>query len=401
MASVADVTNIADRGSVSGHKDSVHQKPSETTLGGKQSSGGSTAPLGSREWVKMIPIDPQNPPPSPPLPSNTKRSLNLKTYLARFPDWSNRLRMDSLFSQFEKLKETNPFGYEANVNSWREVILGAARRGLLSSYQSSAPSEATTAATSSLPSESTVSKSVCEPTGAAIGVLELDLDLLTTKFQSNGRQPLSLSTVLEEIAKKGEAVRRSEFLPDPGSTWTGWLFHNVVKAPLAWGMRHLSLSVTKTEPLPTLATAGFGGQNGTASGSGVSKGDRETYVIPSLVQEAATKILALQTELTGYHASDNLMTFADFRQKFSRTALLPVRERLYNGEYKAIGPVIVLTDRDLELVLRYMQRIMDALVVGKLDATQRSNDVQDYEMVRHRVQAHAVSLSTPVTRHLV
>ncbi|KAI8354954.1 Snf7-domain-containing protein [Mortierella sp. GBAus27b] len=397
-ASAPSSAGVTGRVAVS-RKDLIQPKP-EVAVGGKHSSGGNMVRSESREWIKMVPVDPNGPPPSPPLPSNTKRSLTLKTYLARFPDWNNRPRLDSLFSQFEKLKETNPFGYEANVNSWRDVILGAARRGLLPSYQPSgaSTSEATTSASStfatSWTSESTY-KPACEPTGAAIGVLELDPDLLTTKFQLNGRQPLSLSAVLDEIAQKGDIVRRSEFLPEPGSTWSGWIFHNVVRAPLAWGMRHLSLSsATSTEPLPTLASAGFASQNSSNPGSSSAKGDRETYVIPSLVQEAAAKILALQTELKGLHASDNLMTFADFRQKFSRTALLPVRERLYNGEYKAIGPVIVLTDRDLELVLRYMQRVMNVLVVGKLDPNERSNEVHDYEMVIKFSTKDAVLLKT-------
>ncbi|KAF9961165.1 hypothetical protein BGZ65_011150 [Modicella reniformis] len=333
-------------------------------------------------WRKMRPIDPLSPePPSPPLSPRTRRWLSIKTYLARFPEWSNPSRLNSLYSQFDKLKINNPFGYEANVSWWRNVILGAARRGFLSAYNSSA-----TSASTSSTSGNTVTKPVCEPTGAAIGVLELELDLLVIKFHTNGRRPQSLQAVLEEMTKTGDLVRRSEFMSVLGSTWTGWLYHKVVKGPLLWGMRQLSLSdatstSASTESLPTLVTTGYSSLTGTSSGSSASTGGRETYLIMSYVQEAASRILILQNELTSFHASDNLMTFADFRQKFARTALLPVREKLMNGENKAVGPMIVLTDRDLEIVLRFMQQDMKAVVIGRLDVTQRGNEVQDQEMV--------------------
>ncbi|KAK3827507.1 MAG: Snf7-domain-containing protein [Benniella sp.] len=340
----------------------------------------------------MTPVDLDNPPTSPPLPSNTKRWLSLKGYLVRFPEWCDSRRLDSLYSQFEKLKELNPYGFEANVNCWRQVILGAARRGLLSSYQSSGNSSSSASLSSS---ESTTSKAVCESTGATIGVLELEESALTAKFKSNGRVPLSLQTVLQEMMTKGDVVRGSDFMPEPNASWTGWLYHKVVRAPLMWGVRQLSLSDNPPSghmDLPSLATAGFGGQSST--GAGVNGSKRETFVILSLVQEAASRILSLQTELKNLHASDNLMTFADFRQKFSRTALLPVRERLSNGETKAIGPVIVLTDRDLEIVLRYMQRDMKALVMGKLDMNRSGNEVQDHEMVIKFCAKDAVLLKT-------
>ncbi|KAG0371399.1 hypothetical protein BGZ54_000026 [Gamsiella multidivaricata] len=352
--------------------------------------------------------------------SKTSRKLSLQTYLANLPEWSSSTRLASLYSEFDKLKETNPFGYEANISWWRSVILGAARNGLLSSYQphanynTSATHHHSTAHSSTDSGSSgaaAASKSVCEPTGSAIGVLELDLDQLAAKFQKNGRRPHSLLAVMNEMHASGEVIPRSDFLPWAGVGWTGWIFHKVVKAPLLWSLKQLSISDSSSSPVypassPILASSGFGSPGGAGSGSSgkvgvggstgagsnglalgisssasVASTHRDTYVIVSFVQEAAARILKIQQESTSYHASDNLMTFADFRQKFSRTALLPIRGKLTSDATTGAGSVIILTDRDLEIVMRYMQYELKVLVTGKLDANKQGNEVQDHEMV--------------------
>ncbi|KAF9348994.1 hypothetical protein BGX26_012646 [Mortierella sp. AD094] len=349
------------------------------------------------------------------LSPKTNRKLSLQTYLATLPEWSSSTRLVSLYSEFDKLKETNPFGYEANVSWWRTVILGAARNGLLSTYQPVSPSIRYSVASSyssqdpRSPPGATGSKPIYEPTGSAIGVLELDLEQLGIKFQKNGRRPHSLQAVMNELSRMGEVVPRSEFLPWAGVGWTGWIFHKVVKAPLLWSLKQLSLSDSNSSSRysasPTLASTGFGSPGGVGSGAsgnigvggGTSTGamlsggnglglglssststshnHRETYVIVPYVQEAAARIMKLQQESAGYHASDNLMTFEDFRQRFSRTALLPIRGKHYSEEASGSGSFIVLTDRDLEIIIRYMQFELKVLLTGKLDATKYDNEV--------------------------
>ncbi|KAI1306426.1 hypothetical protein EDD11_004757 [Mortierella claussenii] len=343
--------------------------------------------------------------------TKTNRKLSLQTYLATFPEWSSSTRLVSLYSEFDKLKETNPFGYEANVNWWRTVILGAARNGLLSTYQPFAPSPSSQHSSQDpgSPGAKTSSKPIYEPTGNAIGILELDVDQLCIKFQKNGRGPHSLQAVMNEMNRMGEVVLRSEFLPWAGVGWTGWLFHKVVKAPLLWSLKQLSISDSSSSPRysasPVLASTGFaspggvgGGTNGNMAGSAGTGGmnglglgltpsvsnssaHRDTYVIVPYVQEAAARIVKLQQESAGYHTSDNLMTFAEFRQRFSRTTLLPIRGKLNSNELTSAGSVIVLTDRDLEIVIRYMQYELKVLSTGKLDANKYDNEVQDHEMV--------------------
>ncbi|KAG0257567.1 hypothetical protein BG011_003885 [Mortierella polycephala] len=358
-------------------------------------------------------------PPEFALSSKSSRILSLQTYLATFPEWSSSTRLVSLYSEFDKLKETNPFGYEANVNWWRAVILGAARHGLLSTYRPyngfspSSPISSSYGHTDSGAARESGLKPIYEPTGSALGILELDLDHLGAKFQKNSRRPHSLPAVMNEMTRLGEVVPRSEFLPWAGVGWTGWIFHKVVKAPLLWSLKQLSISDSGPSPTysgsPTLASTGLSSPGGTGPGSNGSTGvgagtgsilsggkglglglglspstsspssHRDTYIILPFVQEAANRILKLQQESTNYHASDNLMTFADFRQKFSRTALLPIRGKLSTDD--SPGSAIVLTDRDLEILIRYMQFELKVLVSGKLDVTKPDNSVQDNEMI--------------------
>ncbi|KAF9439125.1 hypothetical protein BGZ76_011363 [Entomortierella beljakovae] len=366
------------------------------------SSGSPTSPTTTTPSTPSLPEFAISP--------KTSRKLSLQTYLATQPEWSSSTRLVSLYSEFDKLKETNPFGYEANVNWWRAVILGAARNGFLSTYQpvTSSPHYPITSSYSSkdLGSSSsgvTSSKPIYESTGSAIGVLELDLEQLGIKFRKNGRRPHSLQAVMNEMTVMGEVVPRSEFLPWAGVGWTGWVFHKVVKAPLLWSLKQLSISDSSSSPRytasPTLSSTGLGSPGGVGSGGngnigvggGASTGTilssgnglglssnsgshiyRDTFVIIPFIQEAATRILKLQQETAGYNTSDNLMTFEDFRQRFSRTALLPIRGKHYIED---AGSVIILTDRDLELLIRYMQFDLKVLISGKLDPSKYDNEV--------------------------
>ncbi|KAF9904900.1 hypothetical protein EC991_002263 [Linnemannia zychae] len=365
-------------------------------------------------------------PPDSPQSIKPGRQSSLALYLSSFPGKCSSTRYKSLYSEFDKLKETNPFGYEANISWWQTAILGAARHGLLSAYKPY--DDSTFYATSTYTPDSgptdngggggtARAKPRYQPTGATIGVLELELEHLATKFYRSGEnRPQSLPTVLSEMVRRGVVVPRSEFLPWAGVGWTGWIFHKVVKAPLLWSLKQLSLSDSNTPPpgysaSPTLSSTGLGSSgagsvsngnlaiSGIGASSGVANsglglsltpsnspsiGFRDTYVVISFVQEAAARIHKLQQESVNYPASDNLMTFADFRQKFSRTALLPLRTRSSvssDGVLGGAGPAIVLTDRDLEIIIRYMQYEMKVLVTGKVDDSKQTNEVQDHELV--------------------
>jgi hypothetical protein len=66
----------------------------------------------------------------------TKNNGDLQTYLqSQYPEFDSKKgysRLSSLYSDFSSLKETNSYGYEANVSFWRSVILQANRDGKIS-----------------------------------------------------------------------------------------------------------------------------------------------------------------------------------------------------------------------------------------------------------------------------
>ncbi|CAO3568552.1 unnamed protein product [Mortierella alpina] len=339
---------------------------------------------------------------SPPLP--TEFSLtNIQTL--PFPEDLPRqaagmvhpLRMKSLYASFTKLKETNKFGYDANIKWWRGVLLGAARNGLLSMCPPNSTLPHYLTSVTDEPAETPL----YQATGTATGILELDLDYVASRFERNRTRPAALPAVMEEMTALGEIVPRSEFLPWAGVSWSGWLIHKTVKTPLLWGLERLGLSNSSPIPSsssPQLVSTQFGspgssGPNGggllsvengiglgLSSAAPVMSTSPETYVILPFVQEAAARIVKLQEE-SSLHPSDNVMTFQDFRQKFSRTALLPIRGASTSDSSTNNGPQLILTDRDLEILLRYMQYEMHVLVTGKLDVNSSSNQVQDYELI--------------------
>jgi hypothetical protein len=64
-----------------------------------------------------------------------KSNETLQSYLQnQYPEFDAKKassRLSSLYSDFTSLKETNSYGYEANIAFWRSVILKAAQDGML------------------------------------------------------------------------------------------------------------------------------------------------------------------------------------------------------------------------------------------------------------------------------
>lgn len=57
---------------------------------------------------------------------------HLSSQYVDFDQYNTTDRLRSLFSDFSKLKTFNPYGYNANVNYWRAVILDFNLHGYLS-----------------------------------------------------------------------------------------------------------------------------------------------------------------------------------------------------------------------------------------------------------------------------
>ncbi|KAG0225743.1 hypothetical protein BGW42_004114 [Actinomortierella wolfii] len=357
-------------------------------------------------------ICPTSPDPSDSIGSpRTSRRLPIQTYLSTFPEWHRPERITSLYSSLERFKpgseySGNEFAYKTNLRWWIKVILGSARRGLLSTYQPTKPIRFYTNEYS--PSiSSTYGVADTEPTGSSLGVLEIDEDIIVARFTKGGQRPVCIKTVINEMQQQGLIVPRSEYLPWGGLGMPAKMIHLFIKVPISWSLRRLNIGspVSSTPKAYTsigLASARFDsrkdstqngriglgiGLGGIFGGSPTSRGpmpDKETYVILDSVKEAAERILQLHEQSSQtYYKSDNLMTFADFRELFSRRALeqLALHGDVPLSSSSSIGHELILTDRDLEIVIRALQYDYHALITGPLDSRKPATELTDREFI--------------------
>ncbi|KAG0262768.1 hypothetical protein DFQ27_002134 [Actinomortierella ambigua] len=201
------------------------------------------------------------------------------------------------------------------------------------------------------------------------------------------------------------------------------MVHMFIKVPISWSFRRLNIgglvsSTPKAYTYIGLASTRFDSrkdstQNGRSIGLGIgslfggssaSRGplpDKETYVLLDTVKEAAERILQLHEQSSQtYYKSDNLMTFADFRELFSRRALEPLA---LNGDVplsgaSSIGQELILTDRDLEIVLRALQYEYRALITGPLDPSKPATELSDRDYIIKFVEPEDIKELAPVDR---
>lgn len=108
--------------------------------------------------------------------------------------WQDDERMENLFAPFRD-KSVNPVNYETKMKFWKNLIQEFCK----------------------LQGNSTVS-----------------LGQLRMAFQRKGKRPYCLETVLDELMLEGLAKTKSQFMEAPLLTWSGWVVHKLVKAPLRW-----------------------------------------------------------------------------------------------------------------------------------------------------------------------
>ncbi|XP_015598838.1 charged multivesicular body protein 7 [Cephus cinctus] len=108
--------------------------------------------------------------------------------------WNKDERMNSLFAQFRN-RSVNPQDWDSKYTFWKNMISEWLGHQMRCSFSIS------------------------------------DLNLA---FKRNGRIPLCLSIVVQELHKNGEIISLPEFLKGPAGTWTGWAIDILVKKPLIW-----------------------------------------------------------------------------------------------------------------------------------------------------------------------
>ncbi|KAI0664820.1 Snf7-domain-containing protein [Cubamyces menziesii] len=225
-------------------------------------------------------------------------------------------RLKSLYSDFTYQKQSNPTSYSSNVEWWRRTLEGALLRGWLS-----------------------------ESHNAAAVPDRLVLHANGVSFSDNFRvegvgKPLSIPTVISELCSSKALIPFADFMNASRSIYDpGWLPYRiasvVVGKPLWWALGQLGIVDTQ---------AGAFGDSSTAERWKKVKGN---YVVVSLLERAAERILERQRRKSTGNIADVLYNVDGFREEFAACA--------FEG-----AP---LSDSDIRVVLKFLERDKRTVVV--------------------------------------
>ncbi|KIP08752.1 hypothetical protein PHLGIDRAFT_29423 [Phlebiopsis gigantea 11061_1 CR5-6] len=257
-----------------------------------------------------------------PQTSSGKRSYyrphlqSLPTYQTTTPS-----RLKFLYSDFSGQKHSNPSSFATNVDWWRRTLEAVVGNG----WQRPSVIE------SNIPDRL---------------VLHAPGPLLAEEFRMEGAgKPLGLATVVvsnasyyplkAELCQQRSYFPLSQFLNATQSIYdSGWLPYRiasfVVGKPLWWALQQLSV-VSSDDT--------YGSEERWKK----VKGD---YVVLSLLERAAAAVLAQQMPKTGVSLAESLYNFDSFKAAYA--------ERLLPGT--------VLSDLDLKVLLRYLERDKQMIV---------------------------------------
>ncbi|OBZ75418.1 hypothetical protein A0H81_04292 [Grifola frondosa] len=228
-------------------------------------------------------------------PISTARLASLETYAT-----SSTSRLKSLYSDFSLQKQSNPTSYASNVEWWRKTFESVVLKGW-------------------------TSQSHAQPAYPDRLVLHANGPLLADEFRLEGvGKPLSLATVVAELCSSKAYFSVTEFL-------------NSARSPLWWALQQLN--VVSSED----AVLGHGGDRERW------KRVRGDYVVLSLLESAAEKVLERQRNKSGRSLADSLYDMEDFRREFAGHALNDA----------------VLSDLDLKILIKFLERDKRVIIVQR------------------------------------
>ncbi|CAC5405984.1 CHMP7 [Mytilus coruscus] len=124
--------------------------------------------------------------------------------------WSDDTRMSVLFAPFRE-KSLNPSSWKQKMSFWSQLILEESRSSLTSI---------------------------------------IDLNSLQIKFTRNGKVPLCLDVVLEELLRSNTIKMLSNTGSSPVKqrpSWLTWGYDTFLKTPVKWGINYMSSSQTESK----------------------------------------------------------------------------------------------------------------------------------------------------------
>ncbi|KFO38117.1 Charged multivesicular body protein 7 [Fukomys damarensis] len=117
------------------------------------------------------------------------------------PEWEeDEERMSFLFSAFKRSREVNSTDWDSKMGFWAPLVLSYSRRQ---------------------------------------GVVRLRLRDLQEAFQRKGSVPLGLATVLQDLLRRGELQRESDFMASVDSSWISWGVGVFLLKPLKWTLSNM------------------------------------------------------------------------------------------------------------------------------------------------------------------
>ena len=246
---------------------------------------------------------------------------------------SSPSRLKSLYSDISRQKHSNPTSYRSTVHWWREVLQAVVLKHWL-------PQSSDTLVLHALPALADSFR--YEGTGKPLCLATVIVSSVSWILKNNA----NVDSVKSELQEEKSCIPLNHFLtttqPIYDPQWLPYRIANyVVGKPLWWALQQTGV-VGSGEVI----------ENDIQRWKRV-KGD---YVFCGLVESAAQGILTHQrTKETGALA-DKLYSTESFRKEFSDTAL----------------PDVVLSDLDMRVLLKHLERDMKVVVVdGKVETQPR------------------------------
>ena len=258
--------------------------------------------------------------------------------LSSLPTYSTltSLRLKALYSDFTHQKQSNSSSYASNVEWWKQTLEAALLRGWLSEAHGGGVSPDRIVLHAS--GMTFADRFRVEGSGRPLGI-----PTVIVSGQLHRRSALShrrITLAQAELCDSKALIPMADFLNASRSIYDpGWLPYRVanfvVGKPLWWALGQLGL------------VDSHGAAFGDSSAAERWKKVRGDYVVVSLVEGAAERILDQQRRKSSGQAADSLYNLESFRDEFASCAF-------------DAAPLSVL---DIKVLLRYLERDKGAIIV--------------------------------------
>ncbi|SPO27149.1 uncharacterized protein UTRI_10611_B [Ustilago trichophora] len=293
--------------------------------------------------------------------SASTSKTGLAKHLSTHPDFQNPRSsaspLPSLYADLSRQRRSNPAGFRASIEWWRDLLLDVTFRGVQFDHDPPSPSDDADQLDLHKPAAQQVDRTVFrldESTKARWTVAEV------------GR-PLGLGTVMAELEKDHTVTSLQSFLqskvpiagPTSGNVGRGAALRSYV--PTVGGVAStLLLTPAKwaASQLISLATGGAGddddGEGEYSQDETLSRKQKGDWVWYALVHRLASAFLTSHyDDEANLSALSCLMTTSEFKQKLSKVCI---------NEFG-----FVPSERDIQLVLKHLTRDMTGVAIAQSD----------------------------------